>query len=344
MNNLSQILQQDASLLVEKHVNSISDYSKILITGASGLIGINLLSFFISPELKEKKIKIYITQPSEHGLDFIKSIYPGEEINILNISLENLSSSNVVHSFDYIFHLATYGQPNKFTAEAEKTMLLNSIGVVKLFELLSPAGKFFFSSSSEVYSGNINFPHKENEIGNTNTVHPRACYIEGKRFGEAYCYLKSQQGIKAFSGRISLSYGPGFRTSDKRVLNEFILNGLIKNEINMLDDGSAVRVYCYVRDTVDMILGLIQTNHYFPINFCGIEQISIYDLGNLVSEECSSKLIPGPRNNNLVGAPQVVSSSPETIMKLLDKNNFVKMSEGIKSSVSWARLILNTKY
>ena len=343
MNNLSQILQADASFLVDKHGGSIAYNSSILITGASGLIGINLLSFFISSRFKEKKLNIYISAPSEQGLDFIKSIYPNESIYILDISLDDLSPSNTNHSFDYIFHLATYGQPNRFTAEADKTMHLNSIGVIKLFQFLSPNGIFFFCSSSEVYSGNINYPHKEEEIGTTNTVHPRACYIEGKRFGETYCYLKSQQGIKAFSGRISLSYGPGFRSNDKRVLNEFIFNGLQKKEIRMLDDGNAVRVYCYVRDTIDMILGLIQTDHFMPINFCGREEISILSLGNLISKECSCNLVVGPKNTTLIGAPQIVSSCPERIINLINKNNFVKMSEGIKNAVKWAKLITENK-
>jgi nucleoside-diphosphate-sugar epimerase len=343
MNNLSQILQDDASFLVDKHGNSIACNSNILITGASGLIGINLLSFFISAKLKEKKLKIFITLPSEEGLNFIKSVYPDENINILNISLDDISITNINISFDYIFHLATYGQPNRFTAEASKTMHLNSIGIIKLFELLSPKGIFFFCSSSEVYSGNENFPHKEEEIGTTNTVHPRACYIEGKRFGEAYCYLMSQQGFKTYSGRISLSYGPGFRINDKRVLNEFIFNGILKKEIKMLDDGSAVRVYCYVRDTIDMILGLIQTDHFKPINFCGKEQISILNLGKLVSNECSCNLVAGPKNSTLIGAPQVVSSSPELITNLINKNNFVSMPEGIKNAVRWAKLITEYK-
>lgn len=339
MNNLSQILQDDASLLVEKHGTSIAYNSNILITGASGLIGINLLSFFISSRLKEKKLKIYITFQSEEGLNFIKSIYPNENINILNIKLDDLSTTDINISFDYIFHLATYGQPNRFTADAPKTMHLNSIAIIKLFDFLSPNGIFFFCSSSEVYSGNVNFPHKEEEIGTTNTVHPRACYIEGKRFGEAYCYLKSQQGFKTYSGRISLSYGPGFRSNDKRVLNEFIFNGILKKEIKMLDDGSAVRVYCYVRDTIDMILGLIQTEHFKPINFCGTEETSILNLGKLVSNECYCNLVAGPKNTSLLGSPQVVSSCPEMITSLINKNNFVQMSEGIKNAVKWAKLI-----
>lgn len=337
MNNLSQILQEDAKILAKSHSSKIGKNSKILITGASGLIGINLLSFFLTPECNERELEIYVTIPSIQGLNFIKSVYPNQKINYISLSLEDLSLNEVKQKFDYIFHLATYGQPNRFTVESEKTMHLNSIGIIKLFDLLSPTGRFFFSSSSEVYSGNINFPHNENEIGTTNTFHPRACYIEGKRFGEAYCYLKSQQGVKAYSGRISLSYGPGFRMDDKRVLNEFIFNAINEDKIKMLDDGSAIRVYCYVRDTIDMILSLIQTNHFMPVNICGVEETSIFELGSLVSNECSCELIPGPKNNTLIGAPKVVSSSPDNIIELINKKSFVNISEGVSKSVKWAR-------
>jgi UDP-glucuronate decarboxylase len=337
MNNiLSTILQEDASILFESHGDLIKENSKILITGASGLIGINLLSFFLSPKFKEKDLNIYITIPSEKGLDFIKSIYPNEKIYFIKYSLEDFSINNIDLKFDYIFHLATYGQPNRFTSESEKTMQLNSIGTIKLFDALSKNGRFFFSSSSEVYSGNTNYPHQEHEVGTTNTIHPRACYIEGKRFGEAYCYLKSQQGFKTYTGRISLSYGPGFRKNDKRVLNEFIFNAIFNKEIKMLDDGSAIRVYCYVRDTIDMILRLIHTEYHQPINICGIEKTSILELGSIVSKECFSKLIIGPKNNSMSGAPQVVSGSVELIDQILMKKTFVNIEDGVSKSVKWA--------
>ncbi len=338
---MSKILSWDASYLARKHSTSFKSGSRILVTGASGLIGINLLAFFLSEELLDKSVELHICINSTSSKAFLEAIFPKVNLNFKKIDLIGLESQNISERYDYIFHLATYGQPGKFLSEKQETMRLNSIGLIRLFDYLSPEGRYFNASTSEVYSGNSNLPHKESEIGTTTTIHARASYIEAKRFGEAYCYLKAKSGVKAYSGRISLAFGPGFRKSDQRVLNEFILRGLQGGVIKMMDQGSALRVYCYVRDALDMILTLIFTDHFEPINISGIEKISIIELANKIGKLCEARVVTGNPANNQLGAPSVVSSSTEISSNILNKKSYVSIDEGIERSVEWGRYIIS---
>ena len=55
--------------------------------------------------------------------------------------------------------------------------------------------------------------------------------------------------------------------------------------ITLKDRGSAIRVYCYVADTIDMILKLMNTKHFEPLNIGGIHKLSIYQLASMVGEQ-----------------------------------------------------------
>ena len=97
----------------------------------------------------------------------------------------------------------------EFMQNPVKTLQLNTSTTLLLFEKLLPGGKFLFISTSELYSGLSHPPFTEQQIGTTNTTHPRACYIEGKRCGEAIVNAFREQGVNAKSARLALAYGPG---------------------------------------------------------------------------------------------------------------------------------------
>ena len=108
-----------------------------------------------------------------------------------------------------------------FTKHKLDTIAVNTSFLLKLFKYLKPNGKFLYISSSEVYSG-ATPSHTEEMIGTTTPQHPRACYIEGKRCGEAICTAYREQGYYVKIARLALAYGPGTKAHDTRVINEFI--------------------------------------------------------------------------------------------------------------------------
>ena len=114
-------------------------------------------------------------------------------------------------------------------------------------------------------------------------MHPRACYIEAKRCGEAICNAFRQQGVKAASARLALAYGPGTREGDKRVLNSFIERGL-KGAITMLDRGEAKRTYCYVSDAVELMWKILLHGREPVYNVGGTSKTTIGELACKIAD------------------------------------------------------------
>ena len=67
-----------------------------------------------------------------------------------------------------------------------ETMRTNSQGTWRALEIAAEhRATFHMASTSEVYGDPLEHPQTESYFGNVDPVGPRACYDEGKRFGEA---------------------------------------------------------------------------------------------------------------------------------------------------------------
>lgn len=227
---------------------------KLLITGAFGLVGRSICAL-------------------------LERDYP--EIEITKVKYDD-TPQRVERDFDYIVAGAGYGQPQMFSKDKLACININTIEIQKLFRYLKSGGKFLFVSTSEVYSGAPS-PHKETDIGNTTPQHPRACYIEGKRCGEAICMAYKEQGYDVKIARLALAYGPGTKKGDTRVLNQFIEQALTIGEIRMKDNGNALRTYVYVEDAARMMLNILFKGKDTVYNVGGESRTTIKDLASAIS-------------------------------------------------------------
>ncbi|MDE2840324.1 MAG: GDP-mannose 4,6-dehydratase, partial [Chloroflexota bacterium] len=108
--------------------------------------------------------------------------------------------------------------------------------------------------------------------GNVNPVGPRACYDEGKRFGEALTmeYVR-QYGVDARIIRIFNTYGPRNDPCDGRVVPNFIVQALAGLPITLYGDGTQTRSFCFVGDLVRGIAAAM---------FTAGTQGEVFNLGN----------------------------------------------------------------
>lgn len=273
----------------------------LLLTGATGLIGSNLLTSV--PE----GIKIAIN-PRYGTLD-----YP--------------------EKFDYIIHAAGYAQPMKFLANEITTIAINTEMTMRLFKRLKPDGKFLFISSSEVYNGAIP-PHKETDIGTTDPTHPRACYIESKRCGEAICmaYRRMEYGAKI--ARLSLTYG-ATRKGDTRALNHFIEQAITQKKIQLLDKGEAKRTYLYVEDAVKILWDILLKGTQPIYNVGGTSKTTIAELAQKIGELTGAEVVLGDKG--LVGAPEDVCLDIGLILTEFGPREFTSLEEGLKKTIEWQK-------
>lgn len=261
--------------------------------------------------------------------DILERDYPN--IEVYKVKCDDLSG--IPYESDYIIHAAGYGQPLKFSEDKVKTIEINTRGTARLLSSLKSKGKFVFVSTSEVYSGTPS-PHKETDIGSTTPQHPRACYIEGKRCGEALCTVYRDKGYDVKVARLALAYGPGTKKGDTRVLNQFIEQALTKGEIILMDKGEAKRTYCYVEDAAEMIINILFSGKKPVYNVGGMSETSIIDLANTIGMMTKSNVIVGDKT--LEGSPDSVK---------LDMNNtlsefprpFYSMYDGLTKTIEYQK-------
>ena len=333
------MIKNESRDLVEKIDFSSLHKKRILITGASGLIGLYLLSCL--NEALNNNVEVY---------SWIKNDLEPETKEIFSkckiIQGDICDPKNFVGlpKFDLIIHCAGYGQPGKFLENKIKTISLNTTATVNLFECLNEQGKFIFVSTSELYSGlefeNIN----ETQIGTSTTNHPRACYIEGKRCGESICHAFSEQGFDVKIIRLSLAYGPGTKIGDKRVLNSLIEKGIKNDSIDLLDQGDAIRTYCYITDVIQMFWNIILNGKKVTYNVGGISKTTILDLAKIIGGQLDKKVTTPKYEKSLSGNPKIVNISIDSYLDEFGPHEFISLNEGIKKTINWQKKLYEKNY
>ena len=311
----------------------------VLITGASGLIGV-----YFSATLEALQSKG--VGPSRIFLSTMSGQFPrppGNSVEVIEGDLTNISAIAALPNFDVIIHAAGYAQPYKFLENPLSTLSLNTTVTMCLISKVKPGGRFLFISSSEVYSGLPNPPFTEDQIGSSNTDHPRSAYIEGKRCGEAITFNANlSQDLTASSCRLSLAYGPGTKLGDSRVLNSFIHQALVFRKITLLDSGEAWRTYCYVSDAVGMCLDVLSDSSGGIYNVAGESRVRIIDLAHSVGMLTGAEVIVPIESaaHSLVGSPMDVWLNTEKALALRGKKDFVNFQVGLLRTIEWQRMSL----
>jgi nucleoside-diphosphate-sugar epimerase len=118
----------------------------------------------------------------------------------------------------------------------------------------------------------------------TNPTHPRSPYIEGKRCGEAICNIFRETGKNIKIVRLGITYGPGTQKGDTRVINSLIDKGLNNDKIELLDDGSSLRSFCYVTDAIEMMWNIMFKGKEFIYNVANTNSMSILQLSTVIGD------------------------------------------------------------
>jgi nucleoside-diphosphate-sugar epimerase len=333
----TELLQEGGKDSLKNIKVDLFNKKTILITGASGIVGTHFV--YSLKYLKEAlEIDLNIIAIVNRGIpEHFNPLLDKNYITFYCGDLTNESFLNSLPEADYIIHAATYGQPGKFMEFPEITIKLNTTVTMFLLEKrLKQNGKFLFISSSEVYSGLPMPPYDEAQIGTTTPNHSRACYIEAKRCGEAITSIFKQKGVSAVSARLSLAYGPGTKSDDRRVLNNFIEKALLNKEIKLMDSGSAKRTYCFVSDAVNMMWMILFDGTQDVYNIGGISSLTIFELATLIGKITNVPVVkPSVISEGVSGAPEDVRLDLSRFNKEFGELNFCDIQKGLEKTIAW---------
>ena len=195
-------------------------------------------------------------------------------------------------------------------------------------------------SSSEIYSGNNNQYIKENQIGTTSPSHKRACYIEGKRFGETVLNIFRKNKYNVKSARVCLTYGPGTQKNDERILNQLIQRGLCQNKVYINDAGNAKRSYIYISDAIKILLEILFNGKNETYNVGGEEKTSIKILGKKVADLLNKKFkIKETKIGKKIGAPKNAFIDIKLIKSEFNIKRLLNLDYGLKKTIDWQKIL-----
>lgn len=242
------------------------------------------------------------------------------------------------HAIRRIYNLACAASPNLYQADPEHTMLTNVVGTDGLLRLAEQSGaRFLLASTSEVYGDPDVHPQPEHYRGNVSCTGPRACYDEGKRAAETLAFDFARCGrADVRVARIFNTYGPHMRSDDGRVISNFIAQILAGEPLTIYGDGTQTRSFCYVEDTVDALIRLMEADmpELLPVNIGNQHELTIADLvetlGNILGEAVTTVRQALPTDD-----PQRRRPDISTAREYLGWEPVTPLSAGLRKTYAW---------
>ena len=308
----------------------------IMITGATGIVGYNLLKI-LDDLIEKQSLNVKIFAIHKQPLPFFMKSFRNK-VHFIMGDIVKLVNDDALPNADIIIHGAGYGQPEKFMSDPYLTIEINTF--VTNFLLRKASEKFIFLSTSEIYSGTDKEESFENEVGLTNTDHPRSPYIEGKRLGETLTLLSNKElGITSTVARLSLAYGPGVKINDSRVLNQLIYRGLVHKKIELRDSGQNIRNYLYITDAVYILTKLLLKSEGGIFNVGGESEVSIKELGKIIAEILEVDFTY-PENSLDHISPKRVKLNMDKTQRTVGGINFLDIEKGLIATIEWHKFLL----
>jgi len=316
---------------------------KVLITGAAGFIGSNLLEFFLAKGLYVRGLDNFSTGFKENIEDAVleaskknkKPKFDFIEGDIRNYSDCLKSTKNI----DVVFHEAALGSVQKSINKPLDSNSANVDGTINLLKssLDNKVKIFVYASSSSVYGDSKVLPKSEEMPPN-----PKSIYAVTKLTAEYYCGLFYKlYGL----GTICLRY---FNIFGKRqnpdsiysaVIPRFIKNSLKGKPVEIYGDGKQTRDFTYIDNVIEAnIKAVMSGKKAFGQNFniaCG-NRTSINDLCKKIAEYTGNKKNPIYKQERK-GDVKHSEADINKAGKILDYNVTCSIDKGLELTVKWFR-------
>ncbi len=236
-----------------------------------------------------------------------------------------------------IFHLASPASPEAYGAHPWETLAVNGAGTMALIELaLEHHASLLFTSTSEIYGDPLVHPQPEDYFGNVNPIGPRACYDEGKRFGEAAMSVAvRERGLDGRIVRIFNCYGPRMDIGDGRMIPAFLTAARAGLPLPIHGTGRQTRSMTYIDDLIDglCLVSDSTSKTLQPVNIGSEEEQSVNEIAKAFAETLG-----------IVLQTQLYPARPEdpqrrrpvtSVARELGWAAKVRLDEGLRRTYAW---------
>ncbi|MCK5034449.1 MAG: SDR family oxidoreductase [Candidatus Sabulitectum sp.] len=305
---------------------------RILVTGGAGFIGSHLCD-----RLLEK----------EHSVIALDNLITGSTDNIAHLAGRSdfqfikhdvTEYIYIPGNIDFIFHLASPASPIDYLMYPIQTLKVGALGTHKALGLAKEKNAgLLLASTSEVYGDPLVHPQPESYWGNVNPVGPRGVYDEAKRYAEALVFAYHRtHGVDTRIARIFNTYGPRNRADDGRVVPSFVCQAIKGEDLTIFGDGRQTRSFCFVSDTVNGLISLMESGYHEPVNIGNPNEMTVKEFALEVIRLAES-------HSNLthrdlpVDDPKVRKPDISTARRILNWNPEVLLEDGLKETIEYFR-------
>jgi len=297
------------------HAKSARSMPVSVVTGAAGFLGSHLTDLLLA-----RGHKVI-------GLD-----------NFITGSVDNIAHLGGSKNFRFIEQDVTEFIFLDYLNVPIQTLKVGSLGTHKALGLAKNKGaRFLIASTSEIYGDPLEHPQTEEYWGNVNTIGPRGCYDEAKRFAEAMTMAYHREHkVATRIVRIFNTYGPRMRLNDGRVVPAFVSQALTNKAITVFGKGTQTRSFCYVSDLIEGIYRLMMSDYGLPVNIGNPIELTMLEFAKAITKatRSRSKIVfkPLPQDDPKQRRPDITKART-----LLSWEPKVKLADGLNSTIKYFR-------
>ena len=303
-----------------------------VVTGAAGFLGSHLTDLLLARGHKVIGIDNFITG----SVDNIAHLGGNRNFRFIEQDVTEFLFLDV--PVDFVWHFASPASPVDYLNFPIQTLKVGSLGTHKALGLAkNKNARFLIASTSEIYGDPLVHPQTEEYWGNVNTIGPRGCYDEAKRFAEALTMAyRRQHGVPTRIVRIFNTYGPRMRLHDGRVVPAFVSQALKNKPITVFGKGTQTRSFCYVSDLIEGIYRLMMSGYGLPMNIGNPTELTMLQFAEEIIRVTRSRsriaFKPLPQDDPKQRRPDITKAR-----KILRWEPKVPLAAGLKQTIAYFR-------
>ncbi len=314
--------------------------TKVLVLGAGGFIGTNLIKKLKSMDCHITAVDLKYPQFSDHLADeyYIKDLRKSTEIDLI-----------FNKNYDFIFQLAADmgGAEYIFSGKNDADVMYNSslinLNILNAVIKNNFKGVLFYASSACIYPehNQMNPENPNCEESSAYPANPDSEYGWEKLYAERlYASFKRNYKLSIRIARFHNIYGPegifeGGREKAPAAICKKVITANDGEHIEIWGDGKQTRSFLYIDDCINALIKLVQSNYDNPINIGSEEMISINDLAKMIIKISGKNL----KIKNIEGFQGVRgrNSHNAIIEKELNWQPQIELEEGMKRTYDWIK-------
>src|SRR6266404_97988 len=303
-----------------------------VVTGAAGFLGSHLTDLLLARGHKVIGIDNFVTG----RVDNIAHL--GGNSNFRFIQQDVTEFIFLEGPVDYVWHFASPASPVDYLELPIQTLKVGSLGTHKALGVAkNKKARFLLASTSEIYGDPLVHPQPEDYWGNVNSIGPRGCYDEAKRFAEALTMAYHREhSVETRIVRIFNTYGPRMRLNDGRVVPAFISQALKNKPLTVFGQGQQTRSFCYFSDLIEGIYRLMLSEHDLPVNIGNPVEMSMLQFAKKIVDATGSRskitFKPLPQDDPKQRRPDISRAR-----KYLDWEPRVLLVDGLIKTIEYFR-------